>query len=144
MTPVSAPRSRRLRTDRSGQAVVEFALLAPILLLIVIGIVEFARAWSAHHAIADIAREGARLSAIASPTIDASAARDSMIAKLNHAGLNGTSATITVDDSGDERGQPSTVYIEYPYTLSWLAPFMRWTTGEESITLKSRIIMRNE
>lgn len=132
------------KTKRPGQALVEFTLIAPILLLIILGMVEFARAWSAHHVIADAAREGARLSAIASGTIDATAARDSVIAKLDRGGLNGSSATVTVDDNGDERGLPSTVYVEYPYTLTWLAPLMKWTSGEESITLKSRIVMRNE
>jgi Flp pilus assembly protein TadG len=131
-------------TRRPGQALVEFALIAPLLLLIILGMVEFARAWSAHHVIADAAREGARLSAIFDASIDATAVHDSVVAKLNRAGLNGPSANITVDDSGEEEGQPSEVYIEYPYTLTWLAPLMKWTSGEESITLRSRIVMRNE
>jgi len=148
-------RPRRLKTRRSGQAVVEFALIAPILLLIVLGIVEFARAWSAHHVIADAAREGARLSAIADESIGPTEVRDAVQRALANGGLDassvatscpsGTSAPcIDVVDNAGVRGEPSTVYIEYPYRLVWLAPFMNWASGDETVTLKSRIVMRNE
>lgn len=151
-----APEHRgRLRTHRPGQALVEFAILAPILLLIILGMVEFARAWSAHHVLADAAREGARLSAIADQSIGPAEVRTAVQQAMANGGLNAGSATtacpsgtgapcIEVLDNAGERGLPSTVYIEYPLRLGWLAPFMSWASGEETITLKSRIIMRNE
>ena len=53
---------RRRRSDdpRAGQALVEFALVAPILLLLLLGIVDFARAWNVYEVLTDAAREGAR------------------------------------------------------------------------------------
>ena len=59
-------RSRVLR-DTRGQALVEFALLLPLVMLILIGIVEFGRAWQAKQTLTDVAREGARLSVIGDP-----------------------------------------------------------------------------
>ena len=54
--------SRRSRRDdpRRGQALVEFALVVPILLLLLLGIVDFARAWNVYEVLTDAAREGAR------------------------------------------------------------------------------------
>ena len=148
-------RSRRSGTRRPGQALVEFALIAPMLLLVILGIVEFARAWSAHHVIADAAREGARLSAIADEDIGPAEVRAAVILALGNGGLDASAAEtscpatgsvpcIDVSDSGGARGEPSTVRIEYPYRLVWLSPFMNWTSGQETVTLKSRIVMRNE
>ena len=36
------------RLNRRGQAAVEFALVLPIFLLLVVGMLEFARAWNLH------------------------------------------------------------------------------------------------
>ena len=41
-----------------GQALVEFALILPVILLLVVGMLEFARAWNLHQALTDAAREG--------------------------------------------------------------------------------------
>jgi hypothetical protein len=50
----------RLRRDERGAAMVEMAIVLPILLLFVMGIVEFGRAWNIYQVITDAAREGAR------------------------------------------------------------------------------------
>ncbi len=159
MAPLIRSLKRRaapqLKGRRPGQAVVEFALIAPILLLIVMGMIDFARAWSAAHVIADAAREGARWSAVANNSTP-----DSVLlhvgqalqnGRLDASGLSlgcGTPPCLDVDDSGGggggATGQPSTVYLEYPYRFNLVGPFLRWTTGQGTITLKSRIVMRNE
>ena len=155
MTAPTRGRRLRLRTQRRGQAVVEMALIAPILLLIVVGIVEFARAWSAHHVIADAAREGARLSAIADPGIGPTEVRAAVQRALANGGLDASGAETTcpasgevpcidVADNGGESGEPSTVTIEYPYRMAWLSPLMNLATDRQTITLRSRTIMRNE
>jgi Flp pilus assembly protein TadG len=48
---------RRLRT---GQSLVEFALILPVLLLILMGVIDFGRAIYAYNAVSNAAREGAR------------------------------------------------------------------------------------
>ncbi len=49
----------RARDDR-GQALVEFALVAPILILMVVAVWEIAHAWQAYQTITDAGREAAR------------------------------------------------------------------------------------
>jgi Flp pilus assembly protein TadG len=49
-----------MRRRRRGQALVEFALVLPVLLLILFGIVDFGRAIYAFNAVSNAAREGGR------------------------------------------------------------------------------------
>jgi len=51
--------SLRARSDR-GAAAVEFALVAPILILLVVGIAEFGRAYNVQNSLSAAAREGVR------------------------------------------------------------------------------------
>jgi Flp pilus assembly protein TadG len=51
---------RRLRHHTAGGAAVEFALVLPVLLLMVVGIVDFGRALNIHHVVTDASREAAR------------------------------------------------------------------------------------
>ena len=57
-------RSRKLIRDEEGAAVVEFALVMPILALIIFGIIDFGRAFYTVNNIISAVREGARYGAI--------------------------------------------------------------------------------
>lgn len=48
---------------KRGAAIIEFAVLLPLLLIIVFGIIEFGFLWLQSHYIANAAREGARIAA---------------------------------------------------------------------------------
>lgn len=62
--------SRRLRRDREdGAALVEFALLAPFLLLLLFGIIEASWAFASQLDVRHAAREGARLAAVADANV---------------------------------------------------------------------------
>ncbi|OGO89284.1 MAG: hypothetical protein A2Y17_10600 [Clostridiales bacterium GWF2_38_85] len=52
--------------DEDGQAVVEFAIIAPIILLILCGIIDFSWIFSAQLATNNCAREGARYASVSS------------------------------------------------------------------------------
>ncbi len=60
--------ARHARRDR-GAAAVEFALLLPMLLLLVFGLIDFGRALNAQITLTQAAREGARLAALAQPNV---------------------------------------------------------------------------
>ena len=55
-------RSRRRR--RAGQALVEFALVIPVFLLIMMGILDFGRAILAYNTLSNAARDGARVAIV--------------------------------------------------------------------------------
>lgn len=60
--------SRPDRADR-GAAAVEFALVLPLLLLVLFGLIDFGRALNAQIALTQAAREGVRLAALQQPGV---------------------------------------------------------------------------
>ena len=56
--------SRRLAADERGAAAVEFALIAPLLFMLIFGIFEFGRVWSQKNVYVGAAREGARYASV--------------------------------------------------------------------------------
>ena len=156
MTNRKCPTIRRRRggSGSSGQSLIEFALVVPMLLVLVFGIVEFGNAWRHYQLITNTAREGARVAVLPSST---AAIVDSVIDdRLNGSGLDSNQATVTLKilDFGDANYSNSadTVTIEYPYTFVFLGPIIDlMCTGigcgggaYSTVTLSSTSIMRNE
>lgn len=52
------------RTSERGAVAVEFAIIAPVLVMLLLGIVEFSRAYNAQASLSAAAREGVRVMAI--------------------------------------------------------------------------------
>ncbi len=140
---VKRSRNRTKRRDE-GQALVEFALIAPIMLMLVMAIIDFGRAWNTYQIIVDSAREGGRVAAVANPvmTIDSVAARMNRL--MFAGGLDTAQAVKTVTGFRAGTGTPVNVRIAYPYTLQWLRPFMGWTNAQASFTMNSNVTFRNE
>ncbi len=133
----------RRASRRSGQALVEFALVVPILMLIVLGIIEFGQAWRAKQAIGTAAWQAARLSAIVDQAIDQDSVRRAVNRMLAAAGLDSTKETLTLPLSWHSPGS-ITVQIEYPYHMGWLQGPMSWTTGQASLRFRDRVEWRSE
>jgi hypothetical protein len=73
--------SRARRRDR-GAAAVEFALVLPVLLLIIFGIIDFGRMLTAKITLTEAAREGARAAALVG-SAEASARINAVVAGLD-------------------------------------------------------------
>lgn len=82
-----APKSRAQGRDR-GSAAVEFALVAPILLSLVVGIVEFSYTYNLQISVTQAAREAARTMAIKNNQADAKAAAVAGAPGLSPAGFS--------------------------------------------------------
>lgn len=54
----------RVRRHRRGQSLVEFALILPILLILMLGILDFGRAIAAYNSVSNGARSGARVAIV--------------------------------------------------------------------------------
>jgi hypothetical protein len=52
---------RRLAADERGTAIVEFAIVTPLLLMLVLGVIEYGNVFSNVHTLASLSREGANL-----------------------------------------------------------------------------------
>ena len=102
---------RKLSRSTWGQALVEFALIVPLLILIVMGIIEFGRLWMTMITLSGAAREGARLAAVTAPDHDA--VETAVENVLSAAGLG--PGTITV--SGPNAQNDVAVTVEITYTV---------------------------
>lgn len=138
---VGSPTKRVLGNER-GQALVEFALIMPFLLLFIIGIVEFGRGWNQHQVITDAAREGARSAVLFDVAITDDSVRKIVRTALARGGVNPDVATINIVDEGS--GGSSIVSISKPYQFAFFGALMKWTTGESTIALRTSFTMRNE
>ena len=95
----------------SGQAIVEFALLVPILILIVMGVIEFGRLWMTMITLSGAAREGARVAVVTGPNEELVEAAVNNV--LDAAGFD--EATITI--SGPNVAGEVEVTVEMTYTV---------------------------
>ena len=116
---------------------VEFALVVPLLLFLVIGIFEFGRAWMTRNVMTGAAREAARIAAVEAPGGGWNGAvattRGNQI--LTAAGI---ATTVSVADPGSQYGDV-TATVSYNFrVLTGLIP------GLDNITLTSRTTMRRE
>lgn len=107
-------RSRR----RRGGAAIEFALVLPVLLALVFGIIEYGWVFFQQANVLSAAREGARLGV----TVDqgsspdpASTAVTRAQAVLNEYGMDGAGATITASYAGTTPQETLTVNVQIPY-----------------------------
>lgn len=102
----------RLR-DENGQSFVEFALVLPFLVFLILGIVQFGRAWHSYITITDAARVGAREGAVHRPTACSSATT-----KINSLGVIPAGSTVTCSTPGGlVTGQPLNIQITYSFTI---------------------------
>jgi Flp pilus assembly protein TadG len=128
----------------SGQALAEVAIALPLLLLMLIGIWEFARAYQIQQVVVNAAREGART--VVLPGADPDSATVIVNNFLDGGHVSG--ATVTVTGSDGDTGAPMTVSVSVPYSFQLIGPIIRLATGNNGgpgdITLSSQATMRHE
>jgi Flp pilus assembly protein TadG len=138
-----SPRRRRWGAE-DGQALVEFALVLPFLLLMIVGLVEFARAWNTQQVLTDAAREALRNSVVANPSFTYDALLGQIDQALMRASLNPDDAQVTVDGWKAGTGTPARIRIDYRYEFGVFGPLIGWATDDRSLALSTSFVMRNE
>lgn len=118
----------RLRSDR-GAALVEAAIVLPVLVLLVFGLVEFGRAYNTQITLTHAAREGVREYAITQDLAAGEAVAISAATTLD-AGL------MTITGSACDPGDPTELKITYPFEYD--IPLF----GSASATLTGKGVMR--
>lgn len=71
------------RSSERGAVAVEFAILAPVLIMLILGIMEFGRAYNVQITLSNAAREGVRVMAINNSETNAKAASRNVAGALN-------------------------------------------------------------
>jgi Flp pilus assembly protein TadG len=141
------------RTSERGQALAEFALVLPLLLLLIAGIIEFARAWNIKQAVTDAAREGARYSVVQDgitntlPEVKAKIEERLALASIETSSIVFSS---TYPGCGDvtscfrDTGKWITVDVSTQYRMAFVGALMKWLGGSPDVTISTRATMRNE
>ena len=101
---------RKWRNRRWAAAAVEMAIVTPILLTMLFGIIEYGWVFTVRQALTTAAREGARTAALPGSTVSEVEQRISDY--LTPLGLSTYSSDVTCDDEGAPVGE---VRVEIPY-----------------------------
>jgi Flp pilus assembly protein TadG len=107
------PRGPGVRDRERGAAAVEFALLLPLLLLLVFGIVDFGRALNAQITLTQAAREGARLAALGQPNV---------VGATQAAATGLSSVTVTVTSCPAGATQTTGAVVRASYSFNFVTP----------------------
>jgi hypothetical protein len=125
---MALPNSKSLA--ERGAAMVEFAIVLPLLLMLVFGIIEFGRAYNNQVTLTHAAREGVRELTISG---DADAAKDVAIAA---ASSSLRTELLTFDLTTCTPGDPAEMRVNYPF--QFFVPFL----PSSPLTLTGTGVMR--
>lgn len=136
------PKSRRLQIRR-GASLVEFAVVASIFFVIIMGIVEFGRAFMVLHLLTNVAREGCRTGVIEGNSTQN--IKDLISTRLKDQGMKTQVVDVQVngvatDAATAKKGDSVTVSVTIPVAdVSWL-PGSQWVKGN----LMAKYTLRRE
>jgi Flp pilus assembly protein TadG len=134
------------RRNQQGAAAVEFALLAPIVLLLAFGIIQYGLYFWADQGGSDAARDAARSSAVGTPT-DCPTFTSGVKSPIDKMGNNFTITRSYSDTNGDGRVSPGdsvTVTVSFD-SIDLHIPFLPFISdGRVSSTAKARVEFVND
>ena len=129
---------------RDGQALVEMALVVPVLLLLIVGLTEFARAWNTKQVLTDAAREGLRSSVVANPGFTYESMLNVIDQSLLRASLDPARAEVSVEGWRAGTGTSARIQVDYQYELGFFGSLAGWASGDRTLVLSTSFVMRNE
>ena len=103
-----------------GQGLVEFALVVPLFLLLLFGMVEFGRAWMTKNIITGAAREAVRIYAVV--PYDDNVARTRAVNILSSAGLDPGRWTISLSTIDNNTTMKADVSYNFPVIVVGFIP----------------------
>ncbi|MGI6308985.1 MAG: TadE/TadG family type IV pilus assembly protein, partial [Dethiobacteria bacterium] len=130
----------RFKKNDQGQSLVEFAIILPLLLLVLLGIIQFGIIFSSYITVTTAAREGARVAIVGA---------DDITIKNKVTETVSASAFLNEIDSGDIEIEPESRIQKHMVTVTVNAsakivvPFLNYLAGE-SFPISSSAKMRVE
>jgi Flp pilus assembly protein TadG len=135
---------RRRKNGEKGQALVEFALIVPIFLILLFAIVDFGMGFYSWITVTNAAREGARLGAVLATQQEI---EDRVYESVNLPD-EATKMNVTVTNAQGEPGESVAVQVDYDYDLiTPLAGLVQFVSGDtlgSTLTFSSTAEMRLE
>jgi len=150
MTFLPLRQLRSLRRDESGQALVEFALILPLLLVLVFGVLDFGKAYNYWIDSTHLSATGARWAAVnknpgPGATLQESIRENADTAELRDGGTDAVPTAVqvcvTFPDGTSNVGDPVQVTVSADYNF---LNFLQVETGVTSKTITGSSTMRLE
>ncbi len=133
--------NRRRIKDEQGQTMVEFALVLPLLLVIVFAIFQFGVLYNNYVTLTDATRVGARKAAVSrhsyTPAGDAEVALRKSASGIDTPCDGGAGLCVTVAAGAWEHGEDAVVKATYPYEIDLLG--MVVASGQLESTTTERV-----
>lgn len=140
---LQATHRRAVRAGEAGAAAVEFALVVPLLALLLIGMIEFGVVLHRQGVVATASREGARAGIIQTTPKPTTGAIERVVRNfLAGAGWNPGEAQVIVVGAGGQSGSDLAVRVESRYRFLFLSNFVPGLGN--AFTLRSQTIMKHE
>lgn len=142
------PLRRRDRCRSHGQALVEFALVFPLFILLLFGLIDLGRLAYINNAISEAAREGARWGTVQGRSVSA-ADRTNVAAKTRSlmAAVPNPTVTVTCQDiHGVTRStctKDNILVVRVDTTVGMLTPVVGQLVGPRTLTAISRMVVNN-
>jgi Flp pilus assembly protein TadG len=139
---------RRLRRTDQGAELIEMALVTPILLLLVMGIVDFGFMFQRYVVLTNAAVEGARVASM--PGYTAADAQARVTAYASGGGIQGVVTPVvtpvTLPGAGGATWPGMQVTVTHVYTMQYLAPLAVLVGGSmaANVTLTASSTMRSQ
>lgn len=128
----------KIMLSKNGQAIIETALVLPIVVLIFTGIIDFGVLFGNYTLITSISRESARYAAIGESDCNIRNIAANMAQPLNHSKMR---MFINPSETHRHRGQEVTITVEYDNDI--FTPIISAVVGN-SIKLTAKTTMRVE
>ena len=128
------------RKAQRGTALIEFTLILPLLLVMTVAAVDFGRAFFVKNVVAQAAREGVRLRAVAS-SADSGLVRARVLQVANAANVTVSNLAITGPDAARQVG------VKVTAQFNWIFPGVFNLFGANftnPMSLTGEAVMRNE
>jgi len=128
--------SGRIRRDEAGQSLVEMALVMGLLLLVLVGIADFGRAFHSYIIITNAAREGARYASRFPRAEDEGRIKDAVIREAQASDVILDPSHITVYSLPAQPGDPIRIVVTYQFPTI-MSSIVSRVIGSDHITLRA-------
>ena len=138
---------RRLRKTETGAEIIEMAIVLPLLLMVLFGIVEFGFLFQRYVFLTNAAAEGARVASLPGYNqADVQARVAAYAAASNITGVSATSVAAPIAGPGGTSWPGSQVTVTYVYSYQFIGPLAALVGGSmnPSVTLTSRSTVRHQ
>lgn len=132
------------RLNERGAVAVEFALLLPVVLLILFAIIDFGMMMYGREIVTNAAREGARAGIVQGPPKRTSGEITTIASNyLNGTGVN--QADVTFTPAGAGLASPNTLTVTAVYNYNFLIPYIPNVLGVPNpLVITTQAVMRHE